>query len=69
MTAPRIVNGEKYTCLKTVSGSKTYIPTISALGRRHMCRRAFFRASDAVAYRARLLDRYERLKEATRVEA
>lgn len=51
---------DKYTMFKSPQGGKTYIPVIS----RRWCKRAFFRARDAVAYRERVLERYGRMKEA-----
>ena len=51
---------DKYVRIKSPYGDKTYIPVIS----RRWCKRAFFRAQDAEAYRERVIERYARLKEA-----
>ena len=57
---------EKYYRFKDIHGEKAYISVIRmSSGVRHRCCKAFVRARDAVAYRERVLERYNRLREAS----
>jgi len=55
--------GKDYNLIKSLHGDKLYIPVVYAQTRRHLCHRGFTRARDALDYRRKLLERYERLKD------
>ena len=54
--------GKDYNLIKSPHGDKMYIPVVYVQTRRHICHRGFTQARDALDYRRKLLERYERLR-------
>ena len=53
----RTIETPQYTLIKTMWGSKIYLPALLYLGKRRTLHRAFTRAGDAVGYRERVVKR------------